>query len=166
MSNIKLPSDSLKLSPELRPVTAFARVIFRPSRGRKPWFASVFIMGHGLQYQQVEIRSGTCFNKRTLGLLDVSLLHCHYKGKRTVTVAWRHPLSLAMVRVGRGQSRNHQIQGKDFHFGECENVLDMFKLEVEIVWLLSSLEIPGTLIRPKPLQAKTALTKLLRQILI
>lgn len=48
MSNIRLANDSLKLSPAPRPEMAFCRVMFRPSRGRKPWLARVFIMGQGL----------------------------------------------------------------------------------------------------------------------
>lgn len=41
------PRDLLKLRPWLRPLTTLYSVKFLPSRGRKPWFAKVFNIGHG-----------------------------------------------------------------------------------------------------------------------
>lgn len=40
-------SSALKLIPVPKAWIAFSRVMFRPSRGRKPWFARVFIIGQG-----------------------------------------------------------------------------------------------------------------------
>lgn len=45
--NMTDPRDLLKLSPSLRALTTLYSVRFRPSLGRKPWLAKVFIIGHG-----------------------------------------------------------------------------------------------------------------------
>lgn len=47
MSNIRLASEALKLRAADSPSMIVFRVMFLPSWGRKPWFASVFIMGQG-----------------------------------------------------------------------------------------------------------------------
>lgn len=46
-SHIIPASSALKLIPVPKAWIAFSRVMFLPSRGRKPWFARVFIIGQG-----------------------------------------------------------------------------------------------------------------------
>lgn len=47
ISNIRLESEELKFRASRRPSTSVSLVMFLPSCGRNPWFASVFIIGHG-----------------------------------------------------------------------------------------------------------------------
>lgn len=82
MSNIKLPRDSLKLRPALRPEIAFCRVMFRPSRGRKPWLARVFIMGHGLDRKHTDMNWMSTTVYLTRELSNVSMFSRGFK-KRT-----------------------------------------------------------------------------------
>lgn len=66
MSNIRLPREALKLRPADKPLITTSLVKFLPSRGRKPWFASVFIMGQGPRTVQVSFNPSNR-NRRTYG---------------------------------------------------------------------------------------------------
>jgi hypothetical protein len=98
ISNMRLPKDSLKFRAEARASTTTSRVRFRPSCGRKLWFARVFIMGQGprtIHSTVVNIgsRYGWC-----AGRLVVVYV-------RTVSWTWRVPvMRIVEVRVCGGEA--------------------------------------------------------------
>lgn len=68
-----VPTSSVAASSKLmaseKAVTRFAKLTLSPSRGRYPWLANVFTMGHGL-------RTGSIHLVRSNMIVSVSLFLC------------------------------------------------------------------------------------------
>ena len=97
--NIVFDSEVSKLRPSFNALITTSSVRFKPSRWRKPWFAKVFIMGHG---PRAVVVVSTPSGQHSISIPCVPSLSkagCHWLGSRFC--CWAFPSVRLNDRAGR-----------------------------------------------------------------
>ena len=80
--NIVSDSEVSKLRPSFNALMTTSSVRFKPLRRRKPWFAKVFIMGHGPRAVEVVNTSSDQDTISIPGIPSLSKAWCHWPGSK------------------------------------------------------------------------------------